>query len=337
MVSELLRSMEARNQSDAEFRAEVVETLTRHESNFDKMHNTLQVVLTELRALRASSKAENDVNSFVVGETPLPRQIVEQEACTGERLEPGVIKSQGVAYLNSVDEEFLLSLAFAERLDLGLNRFDLVYTDLKLGIIDFGKLEYGSRTADKKLRKMEKLVSANSSLHAALEGLTEMEVSERRLKQLKERQIELLQKANFDLFNHKLENQRKDVRYFRMISLWSKTFDKSVDLMARFVFLLYARICSVLGQGINPPPIETIKEKLVPHSGPLLTTSKPTMVRFYSRKSLLFFDEDDNGNDGDGGYGADEEKIVKSNKVFHSAGPTTLGGTGLALRYADVI
>ncbi|KAL8036650.1 hypothetical protein ABFX02_12G172300 [Erythranthe guttata] len=315
---------------------------------------------THRRISAASKKNKGSILGILAFETAktMSRLVSIYKSLSDEeisRLKNDVIKSQGVAYLNSVDEEFLLSLAFAERLedldraansvsrlgkkcdDLGLNRFDLVYTDLKLGIIDFGKLEYGSRTADKKLRKMEKLVSATSSLHAALEGLTEMEVSERRLKQLKERQIELLQKANFDLFNHKLENQRKDVRYFREISLWSKTFDKSVDLMARFVFLLYARICSVLGQGINPPPIETIKEKLVPHSGPLLTTSKPTMVRFYSRKSLLFFDEDDNGKDGDGGYGADEEKIVKSNKVFHSAGPTTLGGTGLALRYADVI
>lgn len=262
------------------------------------------------------------------------------------RLKNEIIKSEGVAFLNSTDEGFLLSLAFAERLedldraavsvarlgkkcdDFGLNRFDLFYTDLKLGTVSFRKLEYGSRVVHRKVRKMEKLVAATSSLHAALEGLTELEASERKLKQLKQRQIEM-QKANFDLFNQKLENQRKQVRYYREISLWSKTFDRSVDLMARIVCVLYARICSVFGQGRKLSLIGPVKEKLVPHSGPLLTSSKPTMVRFYSRKSLLFFDED-----GDDDHGA---MIVKSNRVFHSAGPATLGGSGLALRYANVI
>ncbi|GFZ02269.1 hypothetical protein Acr_15g0008770 [Actinidia rufa] len=79
------------------------------------------------------------------------------------KLRNETVKSEGVVYLNSNDENFLLRLACSERVedldkvaitvarlgmkcsDFGLNRFDLVYTDLKLGIIDLGKLEYGSR------------------------------------------------------------------------------------------------------------------------------------------------------------------------------------------------
>ncbi|KAH7866974.1 hypothetical protein Vadar_027352 [Vaccinium darrowii] len=38
--------------------------------------------------------------------------------------------------------------------DFGLNRFDLVYMDLKLGIIELGKLEYGSRDSQKRIEKI---------------------------------------------------------------------------------------------------------------------------------------------------------------------------------------
>ncbi|KAK6126014.1 hypothetical protein DH2020_040241 [Rehmannia glutinosa] len=259
------------------------------------------------------------------------------------KLKNDVVKSKGVAFLNSMDEGFLLSLACAERLedldraatsvswlgkkcnDLGLNRFDLFYTDLKLGIVDLGKSEcYGSRVAEKRVRKMEKLVSTTSFLHAALEGLAEMEISERKIKLMKNRQIEMM-KANFDLFNQKLENQRKDVRYFREISLWSKTFDKSVDLMARIVCVVYSRICSVFG-----PQKKLSPEKFVPYSGPLLTKSNPIMVRFYSRRSNTIFSDEDGNH-----FGPDDD--AKNNRVFHIAGPSTTGGSGLAMRYANVI
>ncbi|KAK3007146.1 hypothetical protein RJ639_016703 [Escallonia herrerae] len=151
----------------------------------------------------------------------------------------------GITYLNSKDVAFLLSLACAERLDrdatavarLGskcsdseLNRFDLVYTDLKLGTIDMGKLEYGSKEMQKRIDKMERLISATSNLYTALESLTEMEISKIKLKQWK--------------------------------------------------------------------------------------------------KNTVAMQEDD-------GYG--ENGAGKNNRVFHAARPLTVGGSGLALRYANVI
>ncbi|KAL6503209.1 hypothetical protein OROHE_023838 [Orobanche hederae] len=258
------------------------------------------------------------------------------------RLKNDVVRSKGVQFLNSMDEGLLLSLACAEKLedldraadavsllgnkcnDLGLNRFDMIYTDLKLGIVDFGKSElYGSRVAERKVRKMEKLVSTTSYFQAALEALTGMEISERRLKQLNDRQIEMM-KINLDVFKEKLENQRKEVRNSREISLWSTTFDKSVDLMARIVCIVYLRICAVFG----PHRMFFQDKKLVPHSGPLLTKSKPLMVRFYSQRSIHFPDEDEIS------CGPDD---VGNNGVFHSAGSDTVGGSGLTMRYAHLI
>lgn len=255
------------------------------------------------------------------------------------RLKSDVIRSKGVAFLNSGDEGFLLSLACAERLedldraaaavsrlgkkcsDFGLERFDLLYNDLKQGVVSSGKLKYGSTAADRKIRKMERLVAATSCLHAAVESLAEMEASERKLKQWKSRDNDL-QKANYDVLIQKLEDQRREVRFLKEISLWNKSFDKCVDLMARVVFVINKRICSIFGPRKRFP----IKEKVFPHSGPLLTAAKPVMVRFYSQKSGLFFDDCD-----------EEEMSVNTNRVFHSAGPSTAGGSGLAMRYANVI
>ncbi|XP_057803475.1 protein PSK SIMULATOR 1-like [Salvia miltiorrhiza] len=251
------------------------------------------------------------------------------------RLRNDVIRSKGVAFLNSDDEGFLLGLACAERLedldraaaavarlgkkcsDFGLERFDLVYKELKEGVVSSGKLRYGSSAAERKIRKIERLVAATSGLHGAVESLAEMEVSERKMKQWKSRDSDL-QKANYDNLIQKLEIQRREIRNFKEISLWNKSFDKCVDLMARVVLVVHRRICGLFGPRKRIP----MKEKVFPHSGPLLTASKPVMVRFYSRKSGLF---------------EEEEEGVRTNRIFHSAGPETVGGSGLALRYANVI
>ncbi|KAK3037422.1 hypothetical protein RJ639_031916 [Escallonia herrerae] len=283
-------------------------------------------------------------------------------------LRKDIMTSEGIAYLNSKDEAFLLSLACAERLedldraatavtrlgrkcsDFGLNRFDLVYTDLKLGTIDMRKLEYGSKEMQKRIDKMERLVSATSGLYTALESLTEMEISERKLKQWKKNTVAMQgQKLNINHFDQKIANQRKQVRCFRETSLWSKTFDKSVGLMARIVCIVYARICFIFGPYIPVLPsvslrnvrssqilraqpefclIEPIKEQVCSRSGPIPSTGKPSLVRFYSQKSILFLSEDD-------GHG--ENGAGKNNRVFHAAEPSTVGGSGLALLYANVI
>lgn len=263
------------------------------------------------------------------------------------RLRKDIMKSEGVAFLNSRDEGFLMSLACAEMVEdldraasavsrlgkrcnnFGLNRFDLVYTDLKWGIIDVGKLEYGSRVNEKKLHKMERLISATSCLHAALDGLMQMEVSERKMKQWKSRQMQL-QKANFDLFNEKLENQRKMVSHFREASLWCETFDKSVSIMARIVCIVFVRMSVVFGPYVPYLPSFSIKDQFLSHSGPIAKPSKPTLLRFHSQRSALFLKENDDGF-------IAEEMFSRNNNAFHSAGPLTLGGSGLASRYANVI
>lgn len=284
-------------------------------------------------------------------------------------LKGNVVKSRGVAYLNSMDEGFLLGLACAERLedldksamviarlgkkcsDLALQQFGAVYTDLKLGTIDFTKLEYKSRDVERKIAKMEKFVCATQGLFTSLEDLAEMEISERKMKIWKKNNIDVaMQKANFDSFTQNISIKRKQVRLFKEASLWNQTFDKCVRIMARITCIVYARICDVFGPYIPVLPAtatsrnirflrqkdlgrvypelsitDPSKEHVGSKSGPIpVNTGKTALVRFYTRKSILFVSEE-------GNYG------VKNNRVLHAAGPATLGGSGLAFRYADVI
>lgn len=249
------------------------------------------------------------------------------------------MKSQGVSYLNSKDDVLLWTLACAEKLedldrcaaavarlggkcsDFGLNRFDVIYTDLKLGTIDLGKLEYGSRKTERRVDKMERLVAATSGLYSSLEALTELEISERKLNLWKKNCTPTQMKnMNFDVFEQKIAHQRKQVRHYRETSLWNKSFDKSVGLMAQIVCIVYARICFVFG-----PVLPSVnRAQLCSRSGPIVSSVKPNLVRFYSQKSSFSIDDDGGAR-------------KKNNRVFHAAGPTTVGGAGLSLRYANVI
>ncbi|KAI3443041.1 uncharacterized protein J3R85_000396 [Psidium guajava] len=305
------------------------------------------------------------------------------------RLRKEIIRSEGVAYLNSRDECLLINLACAERLedlegtvhaisrlctrcsDRVLSRFDLVYADLKRGLMDIGKLDYGSRRMNRNVQKVEKYLSKTASLYSALDSLAEMETSERKLKQLKKNfTASQLHKTNFDLFESKITFQRKQVRSLKDVSLWNQTFDKVVGLMANLVCVVYARICVLFAPYISDLP-SAIKRKQQQHhirvhpeifapityrdeshrsisnSGPITSTSKKSVLpKFYSRElnlSMLLWPDEASLQAGlmPGNSCVRKESsggnVRRNNLVFHSAAQTTVGGAGLALRYANVI
>ncbi|CAK8574977.1 unnamed protein product [Lathyrus sativus] len=296
------------------------------------------------------------------------------------KLHNDVIKSKGVTYLNSSQENFLLTLAAAERLeeldntavtvsrlgqkcsDLGLARFDLVYADLKHGVIDLRKLQYNSRNTYKIIEKTEKLISASASLHSAMEYMVELETAEKKRQQ---NGIKQGQKPNMEYFNEKLVSQRKQVQNFKETSLWKQTFDKTVGLMARLVCIVYARICSVFGayiykdhhgkknfvssgfgfddccllehrktRGVSEWYEESLQRRMS-RSGPIPKEATSLnilgVIRFLN--SPMPMDFACSGGDG-------IEKTMKgsrNDKVLKLAPSSTVGGVGLSLRYANVI
>ncbi|XWS59854.1 hypothetical protein CRYUN_Cryun08bG0157700 [Craigia yunnanensis] len=193
------------------------------------------------------------------------------------KLREGPMKSPGVAFLNSTDESYLIGLACKEKLEdlnqaativsrLGkkciveeLKRFEFAYHNIKRGIFDVNNLDFNSRNVGKIIEKMEKYANATSILYESLAALNKLEISEKNMQKWKRNVCpqKSSEKTNIDYFNEKISFQRKQVRDFKQISLWSQTFDKSVGLMARTVCVVYARICTIFGPFVPSLPRST--------------------------------------------------------------------------------
>ncbi|KAJ7961386.1 putative Avr9/Cf-9 rapidly elicited protein [Quillaja saponaria] len=311
------------------------------------------------------------------------------------KLRKETMKSKGVAYLNSKDQGFLLNLACAERLedlhlaavtvsrlgqkssDFGLNRFDLVYADLRIGMVDVRKLEFGTKNIEKLIDKMEKLIAATAKLYAALESLTELEVSEKKVQRWKKNLgPKHSSQANIEYFNDKISYQRKQVQHYKEVSLWNQTFDKSIGLMARIVCIVYARICVVFGPYISGFPSLSTKNVRSGLSLSLENSSCLLEHRELYRNNFLLIDQKEKFQERASksgpipksgltrfmrgeptsksgpipstskvGFPSGEPNdsgiagmgTTHNNSVFRLAPPSTVGGAGLSQRYANVV
>ncbi|OVA15588.1 Protein of unknown function DUF668 [Macleaya cordata] len=318
------------------------------------------------------------------------------------KLRNQIIRSEGIVYLNSKDEGFLLKLACAEKIEeidrvamtvsrLGkkcsdhqLNQFEHVYSDLKDGIIDSGRLRFASKDIKKIVKQMEKFINATSSLYSGLEILSEMEISEQRITQWKNYSRSLPgQKGNSDLFDQKISWQRQQVRYLRQVSLWGQTFNKIVSLMARTVCIVYTRICEAFAPYVSvlvlptsrrhkrffsethqiqfysdarplilSPRVRPVSDVVSTKSGPISKQSSvksDSGVRFWSRELKPLRPRcsvDVSVGSGMGfkqknhvlSFGpAIEKNTSTSIRLTEQAAPSTVGGSGLALRFANVI
>ncbi|KAK0607531.1 hypothetical protein LWI29_016264 [Acer saccharum] len=174
------------------------------------------------------------------------------------RLKSEILNSDGVKHLISTDQNHLLRLALVERLDelnrvanvvsrLGkkctepaLQGFEHVYNDIVNGVIDVKELGFLVKHMEGMVKKMERFVNATSNLYTELEVLNELEQTSKKFQQ---NQHEESRRA----FEQKLIWQRQDVRHLKEVSLWNQTYDKVIELLARTVCTIYARICVVFG------------------------------------------------------------------------------------------
>uniref|UniRef100_A0A0R0ENK3 DUF668 domain-containing protein n=1 Tax=Glycine max TaxID=3847 RepID=A0A0R0ENK3_SOYBN len=195
--------------------------------------------------------------------------------------EPEIVKlrneisnSQGVQNLVSSEEGYLLELARAEKLEelnrvanvvsrLGkkcslpaLQGFEHVYGDIVSGVIDVKELGFLVKHMEGMVRKMDRYVSATRSLHSEMGVLNDLEQAVKKFQHEESRRA----------FEQKLTWQKQDVKHLKEISLWNQNFDKVVELLARTVCTLYARICIIFGDstwrksnslglsGVSPSP-----------------------------------------------------------------------------------
>ncbi|XP_074571043.1 protein PSK SIMULATOR 1-like [Curcuma longa] len=276
------------------------------------------------------------------------------------------MRSPGVAYLTSKDQIFLLRCACAEivgDLDLAaaavsrlaprcrdplLRAFDRLYADLQGGgvfsflidarsAVDLDRLGLGStaKRTEKRVRRMERYVEATSRLYVEMEALNELEAEEKRTQQQWRRHSGpiLVQKPMPvpDSVRFQLRSQEHKIRRLKEESLWNKTFDKVVELMLRAVITVFARICSVFGVYVLGLPSSGQLKPNLPckhSSGPLERRVVPQHVPFLRNSAPIL--------SAPPGIGEQETPFDRLRK-FLKESPTTVGGSGLALRYANVI
>jgi hypothetical protein len=314
----------------------------------------------------------------------LHSSLSEQEV---SRLRSDAMRSSGVSYLNSTDQAFLLRLACAElvlSLDaaaaavarLGLRcgiDFGGVYASLKAGAHDARIDPLVAKGLKVKAKKMERLVAATSRLCSEMEALGELEADERKLtsrgwirhsgpipaKLTTDPPTHLLTGGGggdtfgADSLRQEIKTQLLKVRRLKEESLWSKSYEKAVGLMARAACAVFVRICTVFGHYVPglPPPMPCtagdsvqarLSKLLSPRagkarasSGPITRRERelgaparvhPPMQQHLSNSCPIIGLRPLSGHK----PGVDWRKLL-------DAPPSTLGGAGLEQQYANVI
>lgn len=172
------------------------------------------------------------------------------------KLKRELLNCQGIKKLVSCDEAYLIELALCEKMEelnriarvvsrLGkkctlpaLQGFEHVYGDIVSGVIEVKELGFLVKDMEAMVRKMERLVNLTGALYGEIAVLGELELTTKKFQQS---HLEETRKA----FEQKLMWQEQDVKHLKDVSLWNQSYDKVVEMLARTVCTIYARICNV--------------------------------------------------------------------------------------------
>nr|GMD59732.1 uncharacterized protein LOC109175653 isoform X1 [Ipomoea batatas] len=293
------------------------------------------------------------------------------------KLKNEILGSVGIRTLVSDDETKILQLALVEKLD-DLNRvasvvsrlgrkctipalqgFEHVYGDITAGVIDVKELEFLVKDMEGMVRKMERYVSSTARLYSEMEVMNELEVATKKFRQ---NQHEETWKA----YEQKLAWQKQDVRHLKDVSLWNQTHDKVVELLARTVCTVYARISAVtddiiarrasISVSISRRNSGSHKRNTSYHPRNGLQKSQSGLfcskdfnfvcgiglMECLSLSSASKYVDDNNAGSDDrssqaSGSTSNNARFGPKSRVMLYALPSTVGGSALALHYANVI
>ncbi|KAE8676918.1 myotubularin-like [Hibiscus syriacus] len=208
-----------------------------------------------------SEKVEIGVLAFEVAS--LMSKLVHLWQCLSDkqvvRLREEITNSVGIKKLVSEDEEYIGRLICAEMVENithvsksvsrlakkcrepGLKSFELVFTELVQMCVDPYGWIFSSKKMDKKVKKMERFISVNATLYQEMELLADLEQTLRRMKSSDSAPENLLE------FQRKVMWKQHEVKNLRANSLWNKTYDYTICLLARSIFTIFGRIKHVFG------------------------------------------------------------------------------------------
>ncbi|KAJ7970529.1 hypothetical protein O6P43_008703 [Quillaja saponaria] len=176
------------------------------------------------------------------------------------RLREEITNSVGIKKLVSENEDFIARLICAEMFenmlhvaksvtrlakkcsDPSLKGFENVLDDfISLGLDPYG-WEISWRKMERKVKKMEKFISTNASLYREMEVLADLEQTLGRMNANDE-----LDGVNLVEYQKKVARKRQEVKNLKEISLWNRTYNYTIHLLARSLFTILSRIKHVFG------------------------------------------------------------------------------------------
>ncbi|XP_022746658.1 uncharacterized protein LOC111296556 [Durio zibethinus] len=175
------------------------------------------------------------------------------------RLREEIISSVGIKKLVSDDEDYIGCLICAEMIesithvakslarlatkcsDPGLRSFELFFAELVQIDADHYGWIFSLKKMDKKVKKMERFISVNASLYQEMQMLADLEQTLRRMKSGDTKPENLVD------FQKKVMWKQHEVKTLREMSLWNRTYDYTIRLLARSIFTIFGRIKHVFG------------------------------------------------------------------------------------------
>lgn len=176
------------------------------------------------------------------------------------KLREEITNSVGIKKLVSEDENFIVGLICAEMLenlsqvaksvarlakkcdDPSLKGFGNAFDEFITMGFDPYRWGFSWKKMDKKVKKLEKFISTNASLYQEMEVLADFEQTLRRIKANGESDG-----VNLTDFQKKVAWKRHEVKSLQDISLWNRTYDYTILLLARSIFTIFSRINHVFG------------------------------------------------------------------------------------------
>ncbi|KAK6156310.1 hypothetical protein DH2020_010558 [Rehmannia glutinosa] len=123
-----------------------------------------------------------------------------------------------------------------------LKSFEQAFSDLiKIGADTYG-WQFSWKKMDRKIKKMERFIVTNTNLYQEMETLADLEQTLKRLKANDNADsITLVE------YKKKIAWKQHEVKHLKQNSLWNRTYDYTILLLARSVFTVHGRIGHVFG------------------------------------------------------------------------------------------